>query len=444
MTAGIGRVPLLMAATVAACGPGPRAEAPAPAENVILVSIDTLRADRLGCYGRVPSFTPNIDAFREDAVLFELTIAQAPSTLSSHASLFTSLLPQHHGASIERRRSLAADHLTVAEVLRAEGFKTAAFHGGGQLDAVFGVGQGFDVWETPGHRPGEAFKDEFQPTVAAALSWLEQVGQDPFLLFVHTYENHHPYTPSPENLAAVEADYEGPLPSEISIELLNAINTKRSTITPEDLRHIESTYEAEIRSVDAAFGALVEGLRRLDLYERSLVIFTSDHGEEFGEHGMVGWHGHTLYDELLRVPLLIKYRDSWHAGQTLSEQVRLLDVAPTMLSALDRERPAVFEGANLTLYAAGGAAPAPYAVSVLEEGGTSIRTPKWKRIRRSLFDLSHDPGETEDVAEKFPGTSEKLRLIRLELITESPSIGAVDAPISPELRERLESLGYVE
>jgi arylsulfatase A-like enzyme len=434
----------MMAATVAACGPGPRAEAPAPAENVILVSIDTLRADRLGCYGREPSFTPNIDAFREEAVLFELTIAQAPSTLSSHASLFTSLLPQHHGASIKRRRSLAPDHLTVAEVLRAEGFKTAAFHGGGQLDAVFGVGQGFDVWETPGHRPGEPFRDEFRPTVARALSWLEQVGQNPFFLFVHTYENHHPYTPSPENLAAVEADYEGPLPSEISIELLNAINTKRSTITPEDLRHIESTYEAEIRSVDAAFGALVEGLRRLDLYEQSLIIFTSDHGEEFGEHGMVGWHGHTLYDELLRVPLLIKYRDSWHAGQTLSDQVRLLDVAPTMLGALDRPRPTVFEGADLTLYAAGGPAPAPYAVSVLEEGGSSIRSPGWKRIRRSLFDLSRDPGETKDVAEEFPGTSEKLRLIKLELITEGPSIGAVAAPISPELRERLESLGYVE
>jgi hypothetical protein len=124
--------------------------------------------------------------------------------------------------------------------------------------------------------------------------------------------------------------------------------------------------------------------------------------------------------------------------------VRLLDVAPTILGAVGVERPILFQGADLTHYAAGGPAPAPYAISVLEEGGTSIRTPEWKRIRRSLFDLSKDPGETEDVAARFPGTSEKLRLIKLELVTEGPSIGAVDATISPELRERLESLGYFE
>jgi arylsulfatase A-like enzyme len=438
-------VPVLVAAAALACSPGPRAEGPAPAENVILVSIDTLRADRLGGYGRDPSFTPNIDAFREDAVLFEVTIAQAPSTLSSHASLFTSLIPQHHGASIKGRKRLAPDHLTVAEVLRAEGLTTAAFHGGGQLDAAFGIGQGFDLYETPGHQPGElAFSDIFEPTVAATLAWLEKNGRQPFFLFVHTYEIHHPYTPSPEDLAAVETDYEGDLPSEISIDMLSGINAKRTALTPEDLRHIESTYEAEIHSVDAAFGELIEGLRRLDLYESSLIIFTSDHGEEFGEHGTVGWHSHTLYDELLRVPLLIKYPGSWHAGQTLSDQVRLLDVAPTILGALGVERPSLFQGANLTHYAEGGPPPAPYAVSVLDGGGTSVRTPEWKRIRRSLFNLSEDPAETEDVADTYPGTSEKLRRIKLELITEGPSIGAVEAPISPELRERLEALGYVE
>ncbi len=436
---------MLVAAAALACGPGPGTEGPARAENVILVSIDTLRADRLGDYGRDPSFTPKIDAFREDAVLFELTIAQAPSTLSSHASLFTSLIPQHHGASIEGRKRLAPDHLTVAEVLQAEGLTTAAFHGGGQLDAAFGIGQGFDVYETPGHQPGElAFSDVFKPTVEATLAWLEEDERQPFFLFVHTYEIHHPYTPSPESLAAVETDYEGDLPSEITIDMLSGINAKRTALSPEDLRHIESTYEAEIHSVDAAFGELIEGLRRLDLYESSLIIFTSDHGEEFGEHGTVGWHSHTLYDELLRVPLLIKYPGSWHAGQTLTDQVRLLDVAPTILGALGVDRPSLFQGANLTHYAGGGPPPAPYAVSVLDGGGTSVRTPEWKRIGRALFDLSKDPAETEDVAHLYPGTSEKLRRIKLELVTEGPSIGAVEAPISPELRERLEALGYVE
>jgi arylsulfatase A-like enzyme len=440
---------LLLTVLTAACGLGQGPEAPDTAPNVVLVSVDTLRADRLGCYGREPSFTSAIDAFREDAVLFEVAIAQAPSTLSSHASLFTSLIPHHHGASMTRRSALAPDHLTLAEVLRTEGFTTAAFHGGGQLDEVFGLDQGFGVYETPGHQPDqpigeEAFSDRFRPTVERALAWLEEESPSRFFLFLHTYEIHHPYTPSPEDLAAIETAYAGPLPPAISIDLLSGINGGQTPLGPEDLRHIESTYEAEIRSVDAAFAALVEGLRRLGLYDTTLIVFTSDHGEEFGEHGTVGWHSHTLYDELLRVPLLVKYPGGWHAGEKLDAQVRLLDVAPTVLGAVGVERPGVFQGANLTHFIAGGPPPSPYALSALDEGGTSLRTREWKRIRRELYDLGEDPGETLDVADDNAGVAEKLRRIKVELVTEGPSIGPVDAPVSPELQERLEALGYVQ
>jgi arylsulfatase A-like enzyme len=124
--------------------------------------------------------------------------------------------------------------------------------------------------------------------------------------------------------------------------------------------------------------------------------------------------------------------------------VRLVDVAPTVLGAVGLERPAVFQGANLTHFFAGGPPPAPYALSAMDEGATSLRTPEWKRIGRQLYDLTHDPGETRDVAAENAGVAEKLRRIKVELITEGPSIGPVEAPVSPELRERLESLGYVE
>ena len=440
---------LLLTVLTAGCGLGRGPDGPEAASNVVLVSIDTLRADRLGCYGREPSFTPAIDAFCEEAVQFELAIAQAPSTLSSHASLFTSLLPHHHGASRTRRLALAPDHLTLAEVLRDEGFATAAFHGGGQLDVVFGVGQGFEIYETPGHQPDqppgeEAFSDRFRPTVERAVAWLEEEKPERFFLFLHTYEIHHPYTPSPEDLAAIEAQYAGPLPPDISIDLLRGINGGRTPLGPEDLRHIESTYEGEIRSVDAAFGRLMEGLRRLELHDTTLIVFTSDHGEEFGEHGMVGWHSHTLYDELLHVPLLIRFPGAWQGGRRLDAQVRLLDVAPTVLGAVGVERPGVFQGANLTHFVAGGPPPSPYALSALDEGGTSLRTPEWKRIRRELYDLTEDPGETLDVAAEHPGVAEKLRRIKVELVTEGPAIGPVDAPVSPELQERLEALGYVQ
>ncbi|MCG6925065.1 MAG: sulfatase-like hydrolase/transferase, partial [Acidobacteria bacterium] len=280
--------------------------------------------------------------------------------------------------------------------------------------------------------------------VDRALAWLEEEKPERFFLFLHTYEIHHPYTPSPEDLAAVEAGYRGPLPDEISIDLLNGINAGQTPIGPEDLQHIESTYEAEIRSVDAAFAILLEGLRHLGLYENSLIVFTSDHGEEFGEHGTVGWHSHTLFDELLRVPLLVKYPGAWRAGEALDAQVRLLDVAPTVLGAVGVDRPPVFQGANLTYFVAGGPPPSPYALSALDEGATSLRTPEWKRIGRQLYDLSHDPGETVDVAAEHAGVAEKLRRIKVELVTEGPSIGPVEAPVSPELKERLEALGYVE
>jgi arylsulfatase A-like enzyme len=124
--------------------------------------------------------------------------------------------------------------------------------------------------------------------------------------------------------------------------------------------------------------------------------------------------------------------------------VRLLDVAPTVLGAVGVERPGVFQGANLTHFIAGGPPPAPYALSALDRGGTSLRTREWKRIRRELYDLTEDPGETLDVAADHAGVAEKLRRIKVELITEGPAIGPVDAPVSPELQERLEALGYVE
>ena len=411
--------------------------------GVVLVSVDSLRADRLGCYGHRPSVTPSIDAFRRDAVLFELAIAEAPSTLPSHASIFTSLIPQHHGASVIHDTALAPTHLTLTEVLKTHGFSTAAFHGGGQLDVAFGLGQGFEVYKAKGHRGDDASYDRFLPTVQKGLTWLEQRKQQRFFLFLHTYEAHHPYTPSPADLAALDEGYRGPLPAWISTDVLSGINTGQTAIGPADLLHIEHAYEAEVHSVDAAFGALVEGLRRLRLYDRTLVVFISDHGEEFGEHGQVGRHGHTLYDELLRVPLLVKYPDSWRSGGTLPAQVRGIDIAPTMLGVLGVSVPAVFEGSDLTRYAAGGAPPPPYAVSALDGGGSSLRSGRWKWDRRALYDLSSDPGERVDVSGAHPTVAENLRRIEEEMVAKGPSVAPVSATIDPDLQEQLQALGYV-
>ena len=412
-----------------------RTPPPPPAAAVVLVSIDTLRADRLGVYGHRPSVTPAMDALARDAVLFRWAIAQGPSTLVSHASMFTSAVPQHHGASINRHTALVADRPTIAETLRAHGYRTLAFHGGGQLDAVFGMGRGFQRYQVETGR--------FAVTVDKVLHFLERAHPSRFFLFVHTYQAHHPYTPEPQDLAALDSDYRGSLPGTISIELLDAINGNQQTpISAADLRHIEHAYEAGVRSVDAAFGGLVLGLKRLGMYDSSLLILTSDHGEEFFEHGKVGTHGHTLYDELLRVPLLVKYPGSWAAGSVLDAQVRSIDIAPTVLASLRLQAPAGFEGEDLTPYVAGGPPPPPFAVSAIDGGGSSLRTPWWKWDRGALYDLRRDPAERSDVSGGNARLATALRLQSERLAAVAAHARAVT--VDPALVERLRALGYVD
>jgi arylsulfatase A-like enzyme len=434
---------LAFVAGLTGCHVGERAR-PVRAQAVVLVSIDTLRPDHLGCYGYPSPTSPNIDAFRKDAVLFREAIAHAPSTLPSHASLLTSLIPHHHGASIARGTALATGRLTLAEKFRQAGFATASFNGGGQLDATFGLDRGFDVYETPGGQGADLAHDRFVREVEAGLAWIGGIARRRFFLFLHSYEVHHPYTPDAEARARLPERYDGPLLPDISIALLQEVNAGRRVLTPADRAHIVHAYDREIRSVDEAFGRLVAGLRAADLYEESLVVLTSDHGEEFGEHGVMGWHGHSLHDELLRVPLLIKFPRSWRGGRTMEAQVRGIDFAPTALTAAGVGVPPAFEGTELVQYVAGGAGPPPYAVAALDGGGTALRSREWKWIQRSLFRLSTDPGERADVADSFPEKADGLRRIKQRFVAEGDFVEGPRAAIDDDLRDRLRSLAYVQ
>ncbi|HEY0784011.1 MAG TPA: sulfatase, partial [Thermoanaerobaculia bacterium] len=330
-----------------------------PLPDVILISIDTLRADHLGCYGYRAPTSPNLDRFRADSVLFTSEYAQAPATLPSHASLSTSLLPQHHNANHGWQQPLPASCLTLTQVLRQSGYRTASFNDGGQLDAKFGLDHGFQLYRS-------LYGDSFGPIVDSAVGYMEGLaGQvQPMFLFLHTYEVHHPYTPTAANLARMEAPYTGRLPhAETTMDELTAIKEGRLAIDGRDLQHIVATYDGEIRAMDEAFGRLVAYLKQSGRYERTLIVFTSDHGEEFGEHGTVGWHAHTLYDELLHVPLLLKLPHGAHAGGTLLRLVRSLDVAPTVLAAVGRPVPKVFEGRDLLPFLDGDDGPPLFAIS---------------------------------------------------------------------------------
>jgi hypothetical protein len=308
--------------------------------NVILVSIDTLRADHLGCYGYPADTTPNIDQFSKDAVLFRTAIAHAPSTTPSHASILTSQLPVHHGALRARQRPISEDVKTMAEIMRDAGYRTISFNGGGQVAATYGFDRGFETYQS---EPGT-----FAQKVERAAHWMQRNRDAKFFMFLHTYEVHAPYQADPGFMEMFDADYAGELDDAILPRLLMTINDGTVTIDAEDVRHIVNAYDAEIRSMDQAFARLVRYLAQGNLLDNTIVIFTSDHGEEFGEHAQMGRHSHALYDEVLRVPLIIRLPGRKFAGTIVDRLVRGIDILPTVTDLLDLEPLDQFDGSSLT------------------------------------------------------------------------------------------------
>lgn len=440
---------LLLVGVVAACSAGE----PAARHNVILISIDTLRADHVGAYGYLLPTTPEIDALARDSLRLSSCVAHAPMTLASHASILTSLLPRHHGASIARTTRLADGATTLAEVLDSHGYATASFNGGVQLDAAYGLDRGFDVYESA--KPSDAKpetlagdEDRLRHGVERTIEWLSET-PSPFFVFLHSYEIHHPYTPDAETLALFDSDYAGPLPDHISVELLERINAGEQTLSEADLAHVVHTYDAELRSADAAVGRLVAYLKRTDRYDDTLIVLTSDHGEEFGDHGQVGWHAHTLYDELLLVPLIIKFPGSQLAGVVDAAQARGIDVAPTVLAALGIDAPEGFAGRDLAAAKAAGDAVRP-AISMHDVPGDAplfaVRAGRWKLRRvgaEKLFDLVADPSEQTNVANRFPQRAAELRRQGFRLLEEREKPEDVAAVLRTETEQQLRELGYL-
>jgi arylsulfatase A-like enzyme len=426
-----------------ACGPRAR---PASAPAVVLVSIDTLRPDHLGCYGYRRPISPHIDAFRRESVLMRDVVASAPSTLASHASMFTSLRVQHHGGSVAASSAVRPGLVTLAEVLQRAGFATASFNGGGELHRVWGLDRGFDVYQSAtDSNVSEIGDDTLSGQVQLAKKWLERVGDRPFFLFLHTYEVHHPYTPAPERLKAIEPSYSGRLPDRISIRLLEKINSGQKKLAPGDLEHIVAAYDAEIASADAGFGELLDLLRRAGRYDSSILVLLSDHGEAFGERDKVGWHGDTLYDEQIRIPLIVRLPGGQLAGKTVEPQVRGIDLAPTLLAQLGLAVPLQFSGTAID-FAGGAPDHPPWSVATIEgrPQGAAVRTERWKWYEGRLYDLEHDPGETKDVASFHPEVEHQLE-DRLMVSLRSREI-ATATPVSMpgDVAAQLKALGYVK
>lgn len=437
--------------------------------NVILVSIDTLRPDHLGCYGYDKPTSPSIDAFCEDSLVFERAYAQAPSTLLSHTALFTSLIPQHHGASHIRRIPLSEDVPTLTTLLSDAGYATASFNGGSQLAADFGLDQGFDVYESLPFEVRGLEGAPFQWSVDQGLGWIDQQrggeGSAPFFLFLHSYEVHHPYTPEARWLELFDTGYDGELPDSISIQLLEQVYNRQRILDDADLDHIRATYDAEIRSMDEAFGALMRGLEERGLLEETILVFTSDHGEEFGEHGHVGWHSHTLYNELLRVPLMMRFPGSTVPGSgehlpsrgvRVGTRVRSIDIVPTLLEALGLGQWALDQG-----FRPQGQSLQLLAASAMQENGVgdldamafwdtpdpavvheSLASRHWKYHDGELYDLSKDPGEQNDLSAERPDVVEGLRRQLDHLVASREAVVGETLQLDEATERQLEALGY--
>lgn len=416
--------------------------APQPT-SVLLVVVDSLRADRLGVYGAPQPSTPNIDSLAERGVLFESTFSQTNWTLPSMASIVSGLYPSHHGVT-EPERRLEPDEAHLPRLFAHNGFLTAGFHAGGFVDRKYGFADGYDRYE----------QLENLADLEPVVRWLERHRHHPFFLFLHTYDVHAPYTTVPEAYWRLYGD-------DSAESLGDLLDAKPATIpgdelTPERIRAFSDLYDGEIRYVDDRLGTLFEALARLGLEERTLVVFTSDHGEEFGEHGFVEHRTGNLHQELTRVPLILA-GPGIPPDRRIGRPVELVDLLPTFaeLLGLDGLRAGVIDGESFAalLTAPRGTEPATgdatVAWSEFDEL-RALRTDRWTLIldgagRVRLYDRESDPAETLDVAARHPEiTARLLEQLRRLRKTARGERRTAEAEIDEELLEQLRALGYIE
>jgi arylsulfatase A-like enzyme len=389
---------------------------------VVIYLVDTLRADHTTPYGYSRDTTPELAKFARDAVLFEAAVAQASWTKPSVASLFTSLLPGRHRA-VQLRDSLDPGHVTLAEMLQNKGYTTGATIAN-SIIYLQGVNfdQGFDFFDGmhgPEKRPSKMV--EAAGVVDAALRWLDERPGFPTFLYVHTVDPHVPYTPP----APFDRMYE-PHPTAGHL----AVDPRNDYHEPLDRDRFVAQYDGEIAYGDREFGRFVAGLKQRGLYDRAIIVFMADHGEEFQDHG--GWlHGRSVYDELIRIPLIVKFPGKADAGRRIAQQVQEVDILPTILESqgLPVPAPPVIAGRPLQAVIRG-TAPEPPAVAEISHRGYvahGMRTGKDKYIRvfspaqaEMYFDLSRDPKEQQNRIEENRQRSRLLKAGLEEAMVENP------------------------
>lgn len=425
------------------------APAPPAIDRVILISVDTLRPDFLGFYNPDVTNTPNFERFAAEGSVFSDVLAQGASTAISHKSIFYSLYPAIHRTTINSvpRETL----VSPLEAMQNSGFLTAGFVGGGQLNNKYGFTKGFDEYTIiPRFKPREVGENDLELLERLSFAWLDQHSSERFFLFLHTYEVHCPYVPPAAYLNEISDSYEGSIDpkGKCGDKFYNQIEMDR-----DDYRFIRELYAAEIHYVDVFLGKLFSQLERLDLYDSTLIVFLSDHGESFGERDRVGHN--QLYDVQLKVPLVLRVPGLGPAK--IDAPIELMDVMPTIFSLLGIEPPYEFQGMDLLPALLNQQKLPPtrsrfsqqLRLAAVDEAGWKAIFHLKNRGEDQLYFLPDDPEELTNLAnsqpERFAGLKRKFsnRMNAQADLRQHFLLGADTDPTQDrDTREQLEALGY--
>lgn len=437
-------------------------------KSLVVITLDTTRADHLGAYGYPLPTTPNLDALAQQGVVFEQAYAPMPQTLPSHATLFTGLPPRGHKA-LENAHVLDAQITTLAELLAERDYETAAFIGARVLDDSTGIEQGFKVFDLPTgkqrdiqhevERRGDAVTD-------SALSWAlaRHFAAKPFLLWAHYYDPHGPYEARSQRIAPEAVDPIVRALPEFQGQAEEALAATSS---------LWYAYDNELAYMDAQVGRLLKGLRQRKMLDDAIVVVVGDHGEGLMEHGEKG-HGANVFQELMLVPLIIVMPDGSYAGRRIHAQVQMQDLLPTLLDLAGLAGAAgELPGLDLAPMLRSGSEPdarpvflqRPYyspdgiragraeaqggfgeLASVIVGQDKLIRQPPdatTGEVRHHLYDLAADPDELHDVAAEHPELVAKLSALIDEWLARYPADLNAAPPITAERQAELAALGYV-
>jgi arylsulfatase A-like enzyme len=427
--------------------------------NVILISLDTLRADHLGCYGYTRNTSPHIDSLAQDSAVFQNAFSQSPWTLPSHTSMLTALNPYHHQVYLKEEK-MHPSIITVADILRVNHYLCGGITAGGYVSEEFGFAKGFDNYR--GERYIAYSVDEARQISLHSQEWLEKNKDKKFFLFLHTYQIHDPYF-AHENIT--ESYVQGSLiwkKMPLAKFLGNQQEKRKYPFSEKEKENLVGLYDGEIKYTDEVLIApLIRKLKELDLYDRTMIILTSDHGEEFYDHD--SWlHSHTLYDELINVPLIVKFPESKNRGKRIDTIVRSIDIMPTLLEEADIDySPFEIDGKSLVPIVKGKEKKNRVFISDFTHKGSEELRPAvvatnkdfYKIIvnRRSsppkisLFNLRNDPLERISLEE---AKSKLVRELFNSILEHYQNFKPVQgksqrAIIDKKLEERLKALGYI-